>query len=182
MCKHFIGTMRLHHLASILSILLRTTVIALVLYPVCANAAEEQATARATQEESPPKPETTTTTSSKSVSSSSQGTALSEQLEQVVVTSTYTRGVSPASPLITIASLDIENSGASTAGEVLRELPESLPAPSVAVDQPGTAAQVGQGNDESQQKSEELQEVVVTGTHIRGVSPPLQANECVAAA
>jgi iron complex outermembrane receptor protein len=47
-------------------------------------------------------------------------------LEQVVVTGTYIRGVAPASPVITITSADIENSGASTAGEVLRELPESF--------------------------------------------------------
>ena len=40
MCKHFIGTMRLHHLSSILSILLRMTVFsAPVLAPVSANAA-----------------------------------------------------------------------------------------------------------------------------------------------
>jgi iron complex outermembrane recepter protein len=112
-------------LSSIPGILLRTTVlIAPVLCPVCANAAEEQATALATQE-LPPKPETTTT-SSESASSSSQRTTRSEQLEQVVVTGTYIRGVSPASPVITITSVDIENSGASTAGEVLRQLPESF--------------------------------------------------------
>jgi hypothetical protein len=47
-------------------------------------------------------------------------------LEEIVVTGTYIRGVAPASPVITITSTDIENSGASTAGEVLRELPESF--------------------------------------------------------
>ena len=47
-------------------------------------------------------------------------------LEEIVVTGTYIRGVAPASPVITITSVDIENSGASTAGEVLRELPESF--------------------------------------------------------
>jgi outer membrane receptor protein involved in Fe transport len=47
-------------------------------------------------------------------------------LEEIVVTGTYIRGVAPASPVITITSADIENSGASTAGEVLRELPESF--------------------------------------------------------
>ena len=47
-------------------------------------------------------------------------------LEEIVVTGTYIRGVAPASPAITITSADIENSGASTAGEVLRELPESF--------------------------------------------------------
>jgi hypothetical protein len=120
-------TMGPHRLGSIPGVLLRITVsIAPVLGPVCANAAEEQATVRATQEESPPKPERTATTSSKSVSSSSQSTTRSEQLEQVLVTGTYIRGVSPASPVITITSADIENSGASTAGEVLRQLPESF--------------------------------------------------------
>jgi iron complex outermembrane receptor protein len=47
-------------------------------------------------------------------------------LEEIVVTGTYIRGVAPASPVITITSVDIENSGASTAGEVLRDLPESF--------------------------------------------------------
>jgi iron complex outermembrane recepter protein len=47
-------------------------------------------------------------------------------LEEIVVTGTYIRGVAPASPVITITSAEIENSGASTAGEVLRELPESF--------------------------------------------------------
>jgi iron complex outermembrane receptor protein len=47
-------------------------------------------------------------------------------LEEIVVTGTYIRGVAPASPVITITSADIENSGASTAGEVLRQLPESF--------------------------------------------------------
>jgi hypothetical protein len=45
------------------------------------------------------------------------------------------------------------------------------PAPTLAADQAPTAAQAEQGNEKSQQKSEELQEVVVTGTHVRGVSP-----------
>jgi iron complex outermembrane receptor protein len=53
------------------------------------------------------------------------GTAESP-LEEVVVTGTYIRGVAPASPVIIVTSADIENSGASTAGEVLRELPESF--------------------------------------------------------
>jgi iron complex outermembrane recepter protein len=47
-------------------------------------------------------------------------------LEEIVVTGTYIRGVAPASPVIIITSADIENSGASTAGEVLRQLPESF--------------------------------------------------------
>ena len=49
-------------------------------------------------------------------------------------------------------------------------------APTFAADQARTAAQAEQGNDESRQKSEELQEVVVTGTHIRGVSPASPLN------
>ena len=53
------------------------------------------------------------------------GTAESP-LEEVVVTGTYIRGVAPASPVTIVTSADIENSGASTAGEVLRELPESF--------------------------------------------------------
>ncbi len=47
-------------------------------------------------------------------------------LEEIVVTGTYIRGVAPASPVITITRADIENSGASTTGEVLRSLPESF--------------------------------------------------------
>jgi iron complex outermembrane receptor protein len=47
-------------------------------------------------------------------------------LGEIVVTGSYIRGVAPASPVIVITSADIENSGASTAGEVLRQLPESF--------------------------------------------------------
>jgi len=61
-------------------------------------------------------------------------------LEGIVVTGTYIRGVAPASPVIIITSADIENSGASTAGEVLRELPESF-----AGGQQSTIGQHGQG-------------------------------------
>jgi len=115
--------MTMRPLGAIPTVLLRLIVFAApMLGPLSANATEEQATAPAAQEESPPKPETTTTTSSESASSSSHGTIRSEQLEQVEVTGTYIPGVAPSSPVITITSADIENSGASTAGEVLREL------------------------------------------------------------
>ena len=49
-----------------------------------------------------------------------------EQLEEVVVTGTHIRGVSPASPLIVLTSTDIANSGLSTTGDVLRNLPQSF--------------------------------------------------------
>jgi outer membrane receptor protein involved in Fe transport len=49
-----------------------------------------------------------------------------EQLEEVVVTGTHIRGVSPASPLIVLTSTDIANSGLSTTGDVLRSLPQSF--------------------------------------------------------
>ena len=133
-------TTRPRRLGSVPGILLRTTVlIAPILGPVCANAAdvpidgaEVAATASATQVQTPPKGDT-------APSSNAQGSTRSKtknhgvksgdaesQLEEIVVTGTYIRGVAPASPVITITSVDIENSGASTAGEVLRELPESF--------------------------------------------------------
>jgi outer membrane receptor protein involved in Fe transport len=49
-----------------------------------------------------------------------------EQLEEVVVTGTHIRGVSPASPLIVLTSTDIANSGLSTTGDLLRSLPQSF--------------------------------------------------------
>jgi iron complex outermembrane receptor protein len=59
-----------------------------------------------------------------------QGNEDSEQkavpLEEVIVTGTHIRGVSPASPLIVLTSTDIASSGATTAGEVLRSLPQSF--------------------------------------------------------
>ncbi len=133
-------TMRPRRPGSVPGILLRTTLlIAPVLVPVCANAAgalldgaEVAATSHATQDQTPPKGDT-------SPSSNAQGSTRSgtrkhgvkagdfeSSLEEIVVTGTYIRGVAPASPVITITSVDIENSGASTAGEVLRELPESF--------------------------------------------------------
>jgi outer membrane receptor protein involved in Fe transport len=136
-------TMRRLLQGPILSVLLRMTLFtAPVLGPLGANAADVQIdrdegplTAAATQGESPPNPGAT---SSESASSSSQDNTrydtkkhtvradIESPLEEIVVTGTYIRGVAPASPVITITSADIENSGASTAGEVLRELPESF--------------------------------------------------------
>ena len=49
-----------------------------------------------------------------------------EQLQEVVITGTHIRGVSPASPLNILTSTDIANSGLSTAGDVLRGLPQSF--------------------------------------------------------
>lgn len=104
---------------------------------VCANA--DAADAQVAAAQSPSTDEATTAGPNKSPSQSVQGPTRGDTkkhgvkagdtespLEEVVVTGTYIRGVSPASPVITITSADIENSGASTAGEVLRELPESF--------------------------------------------------------
>jgi len=132
-------------LGSILSILLRMTGYSvLVLGSLSANAgtvlidgAEGQLTAAATQDTPPPKGATTASPSA-SPSSSAQSTTLSETkkhnvntdtesaLEEIVVTGTYIRGVSPASPLIVLTSTDIANSGLSTTGDVLRNLPQSF--------------------------------------------------------
>jgi iron complex outermembrane receptor protein len=92
-CNHFSRmTMRRLTLGSILSILVRVTVLsAPLLAPLSANAADT---------ESP--------------------------LEEVVVTGTYIRGVAPASPVIVLTSTDIANSGLTTAGDVLRDLPQSF--------------------------------------------------------
>jgi outer membrane cobalamin receptor len=49
-----------------------------------------------------------------------------EQLEEVVVTGTHIRGVSPASPVIVLTGTDIANSGLTTSGEVMRSLPQSF--------------------------------------------------------
>jgi iron complex outermembrane recepter protein len=137
-------TMRAQRLGSILISLLRMTVFSVcVLGPRCANAsdvqsegAKEPATAVALQDS---KVDATTASVGEPSSSSAQSKTRSEKkkhsakpgdsespLEEIVVTGTYIRGVVPASPVITITSADIENSGASTAGEVLRELPESF--------------------------------------------------------
>ena len=141
----FSRTTRRFALGSLQSELLLMTVFAsLLLGPLNANAADVQAdgaqslaTAPATQDQTPPKGEATTATPSESPSSRTPGKTRSETkkhnvsdtespLEEIVVTGTHIRGVSPASPVITITSADIENSGASTAGVVLRELPESF--------------------------------------------------------
>jgi iron complex outermembrane recepter protein len=103
------------------------------------SAGVQVATAPATQDQSPPKADATTVAPGEAAASSAQGTTGSETrkhaakssdaetpLDEVVVTGTYIRGVAPASPVIIIKSADIENSGASTAGEVLRQLPESF--------------------------------------------------------
>jgi iron complex outermembrane recepter protein len=48
------------------------------------------------------------------------------ELQEVVVTGTHIIGVSPASPLIVLTSTDIANSGFTTTGDVLRNLPQSF--------------------------------------------------------
>jgi len=86
----------------------------------------------------PPKGGATMAVPSKSASLSAKGRNRSETkkynvkadtespLEEVVVTGTHIRGVSPASPLIVLTSTDIANSGLSTTGDVLRNLPQSF--------------------------------------------------------
>jgi len=59
-------------------------------------------------------------------SSESESSPEPQSLEEVVVTGTHIPGVSPASPLIVITSNDIANSGYTTAGDVLRNLPQSF--------------------------------------------------------
>ncbi len=114
--------MRLHQLGSILTILLRMTVLsAPVLGPMNVNAADVQidgasspATASASEDQSPPKSDATTAVLSKSVCSSAQGPTCSEDLEQVVVTGTrhvYERQL-------------IEESSQSTVRDFLQTLPE----------------------------------------------------------
>jgi iron complex outermembrane receptor protein len=127
----------------ILSALLQLTVFtAPLLGPLSANAAlidSSQSPTAVPASQEKPQGDATTATPSKSRPSSVQETTRSETkkrsvragdtespLEEVVVTGTYIRGVAPSSPVITLTSVDIENSGASTAGEVLRELPESF--------------------------------------------------------
>jgi iron complex outermembrane receptor protein len=127
-------------LVAILRALLRTTVlIAPVLIPARANAAdalvdgaEIAATAPAIQDQTPPKSDTSPPSSAQGPTRfdtkkhSAKAGDTESSLQEIVVTGTYIRGVSPASAVITITSVDIENSGASTAGEVLRALPESF--------------------------------------------------------
>ena len=137
--------MRRRRLGSVPGILLQTTVFcAPALGPLSANAAdvdvdgtENPATASATQGQSPPKGDATPP--GESPSSSAQSATRSETkkrsakagdaespLEEIVVTGTYIRGVAPASPVIVLTSTDIANSGLTTAGEVLRDLPQSF--------------------------------------------------------
>jgi len=64
------------------------------------------------------------------------------QLEELMVTGTRIRGTSPASPLIEIGKKDIDDSGYSTVGDVIRSLPESFSGginPGVVGAQGGTA-------------------------------------------
>jgi len=116
--------MRSQRLSSIPSVLAWLTVIsALVLGSVSARAAEASAEqVSSAQADAPDKDATRNETKRHG------GRAADSEspLEEVLVTGTYIRGVAPSSPVITITSVDIENSGASTAGEVLRELPESF--------------------------------------------------------
>jgi len=148
-CKHFIATMRLHHLGSILSILLRMTVFsASVLGPLSANSADVQsdgarslATAPATQDQTPPKGEVTTVGPTEAPSSGAQSETHSETkkhgakaddnespLEEIVVTGTYIPKVHPITPVTTITSLDIQNQGYSTLSEVIEQLPQNFKA------------------------------------------------------
>ena len=81
MCKHFIGTMRLHYLGSILSVLLRLTVFsALLLGPLSANAADvkidgAEGLVTATQDKPPSIGGATTASPGESPSSSAQNKA-----------------------------------------------------------------------------------------------------------
>jgi iron complex outermembrane receptor protein len=132
-------------LRAILSVLLRMVVLAApMLSPLSANAAavggtDGPATAPTTQDQTPSKTDATTVVPSESPSSSAQNKARSETkkrsakpgdteptLEEITVTGTHIPGVSPASPLIALTSTDIANSGLSTAGDVLRSLPQSF--------------------------------------------------------
>lgn len=49
----------------------------------------------------------------------------SVQLEEIVVTGTHIPGVTPTSPLITVTREDIDSSGYSTIGDVIRSVPQS---------------------------------------------------------
>jgi iron complex outermembrane receptor protein len=129
---------------SILSALLQLTVVtAPLLGPVSANAADDpvegsQSPTAVPATQDKPQGDVPSATPSKSRPSSPQDSQSETKQhaaksgdpesppEEVVVTGTYISGVAPSSPVITITSVDIENSGASTAGEVLRQLPESF--------------------------------------------------------
>ena len=48
-----------------------------------------------------------------------------DQLQELVVTGTHIRGVSPSSPVVTITREDIDESGYSSIGDVMRSLPQN---------------------------------------------------------
>jgi hypothetical protein len=48
-----------------------------------------------------------------------------DQLQEVVVTGTHIRGVAPSSPVVTITREDIDESGYSSIGDVMRSLPQN---------------------------------------------------------
>ena len=48
-----------------------------------------------------------------------------DQLNEIVVTGTHIRGISPSSPVITISSEDIERSGYTSVGDLMRSLPQN---------------------------------------------------------
>jgi len=133
-CRQFIGTMRLHHLGSILSVLLRMTFFsASVLGPMNANAAdvkidgaEGPVTASASENQSPPKIDAITPVLSKSVSSSAQGPTRAEDVEQVVVTGTRLKLKSGelARDAHVYKRQRIEESSESTVTGLLKRLPE----------------------------------------------------------
>jgi len=131
--KHFIGKMRLRHLGSILSALLRLTVFsAPVLAPLNANAADVQidgadgpVTARVTQNQSPPKGGTTTPSPSESRTTRTPGTTRHEQLEEVVVTAERFAADAqhvPAS-IIVLQGPTLQNEGRISVQQMLEDVP-----------------------------------------------------------
>ena len=132
-CKHFIGAMRLHHLGSILSILLRMTVFsASVLGPMSANAADvkidgaEIPVTAPAEDQSPPKSDATKAPSSKSRSSSTHGSTSSEQLAEVIVTGTRLNLKQSEVPqeVNVYTRQQIEQSGQTNLSGFLNTLPE----------------------------------------------------------
>jgi iron complex outermembrane receptor protein len=69
-------------------------------------------------------PNSTATSSGSSSSHASGNESTTAVLEEVVVTGTYIRGATPASPMITIDRTDMSNSGFSTTGDLARSLPQ----------------------------------------------------------
>jgi len=81
------------------------------------------------------------------------------KLEAIAVTGTHIRGVSPASPVITVDREDIDNSGYTAAGDVIRSLPQNYNG--------GNNPQVNTG-------SQPTSNVSVTGgssPNLRGIGP-----------